>query len=69
MKTLIRWYARRVTAFAIKHAATTYGEVASMHPGPCGRCVGRSVESPSVEWFPDTASACEQVVNVTPQSA
>ena len=24
---------------------TTYGEIAEMHRGPCGRCVGRRVEA------------------------
>jgi len=33
---------------------TTYGEVASMHDGPCRRCVGQAVMGPQESEAPKT---------------
>ena len=43
MKSMLRWFARKVDAFTAKYACKTFGDVASLHKGPCERCVGRAV--------------------------
>jgi len=51
---LIRWHAlwpvrqvvRGMAWLVAQVPGTTFGEIASMAPGPCDRCVGRAIQSP-----------------------
>ena len=51
MKTLMRKYARFVSNVTKRFACETFGDTASLHAGPCERCVGHAVEGvyPTVE--------------------
>lgn len=51
MKTAARWLVRQIDRFAVRFACDTYGDTASLHTGPCGRCVGHAVPptSPAME--------------------
>jgi hypothetical protein len=44
MRYLLRSVARMFNRMIQALACSTYGEVAELHDGPCGRCVGRAVE-------------------------
>ena len=43
MKRVVRWIVRRMTDVAGRLVCSTYGDMASMHKGPCERCVGHAI--------------------------
>jgi alkylated DNA nucleotide flippase Atl1 len=45
-RVVIRRVVSRVVEWAVDHACVTYGDIAELHPGPCGRCVGKAVKGP-----------------------
>ncbi len=43
MKQLLRAFVRRIVNVTRAVACETYGDTASLSPGPCERCVGRAL--------------------------
>lgn len=43
MKRAIRSFVAWIVSLTNKYACTTYGDVAELSKGPCGRCVGSEV--------------------------